>query len=580
MSNLTSSPQLSDLSFHEGEALLRVAGTYGTLGEAVLEAVQNAIDMNAKRIRVALNKKNRSVTILDDGWGTDEELFGHALRSICHGIKGKDKLGRFGMGLVSPLGKCEVMLFTSTRRGGDGLYREWTFNSEVIRGQAKISGIPWVVRKELRYHAKSPAGWWRTKVKMVNFTTDRMISNVGLVSLSDQILDRYRATMARKNVVVEISITDENGKRHDRFVKANDFQGQPLDEITFKDKDSGNTFFRIFLSPVENGRRRGKILLGVMGDEFRISLNNFLNRGRQYLAEEVMQALRSGIFEGEILCQRVELSPERKSFVGNDAFMGLCVCIEMWFRQVGIKHLEEAQEARREERYQRLGIRSMKVVEGMLLDERFQHLRRAILDKFQKGTIGIGHSNVPPSSVLKTPQKETSLTTGAANPHEQREGGDEGERTRNPPDKSKEHTKHLPTSVQGPRGTHRKVVRSNSLGLQFSYEILPGTSTLWILDEKEGVLRFNIRHSIWERLERGDTPLMRLQELCAIKALTLLTVPDDWRQSVQLTMDELSEGEAYWLEHGDDLASRGPGAASKSRARRKKKSDIDEGDEE
>ena len=42
--------QKSRFAFHQGEALIRIAGHYETLLAVILECVQNAIDENATRI--------------------------------------------------------------------------------------------------------------------------------------------------------------------------------------------------------------------------------------------------------------------------------------------------------------------------------------------------------------------------------------------------------------------------------------------------------------------------------------------------------------------------------------------------
>lgn len=57
----------SQVNFHYGKALLKLAQTYVSLFEAVLEAVQNAFDSDATQVAVVINHKERSITIADNG---------------------------------------------------------------------------------------------------------------------------------------------------------------------------------------------------------------------------------------------------------------------------------------------------------------------------------------------------------------------------------------------------------------------------------------------------------------------------------------------------------------------------------
>ena len=64
-------------------------------------------------------------------WGTFEQ----ALASVGKGIKAKDKLGKFGLGLISPLNKCERFYFTSALPGRRKAMK-WEFVQNTIRNQS------------------------------------------------------------------------------------------------------------------------------------------------------------------------------------------------------------------------------------------------------------------------------------------------------------------------------------------------------------------------------------------------------------------------------------------------------------
>src|SRR5437762_1001324 len=97
----------SAVGFHMGSTMLHLSGKYPTLLEVLLETIQNCIDKNSRDIWVTINQKSRNLTIRDDGDGVSGEEFNKALDQIGMTMKKESALGRFGLGLVSPVGKCE-----------------------------------------------------------------------------------------------------------------------------------------------------------------------------------------------------------------------------------------------------------------------------------------------------------------------------------------------------------------------------------------------------------------------------------------------------------------------------------------
>jgi len=59
--------KLSRVHMHQGQALLKIAQTYGSLLGMILEVVQNAIDSGAKDIWLRIDNKKRSITVQDNG---------------------------------------------------------------------------------------------------------------------------------------------------------------------------------------------------------------------------------------------------------------------------------------------------------------------------------------------------------------------------------------------------------------------------------------------------------------------------------------------------------------------------------
>src|SRR3989344_3717360 len=117
----------TQIKFNQGRALLHLAGMYPTLLEVILELVQNALDkdVNATRIWIAINYQTRYLSVRDNGAGSSINRFNLALASVAEpGRKGEGSLGQFGIGLISPLGKCNRFTFISCPTPHKSLFQE------------------------------------------------------------------------------------------------------------------------------------------------------------------------------------------------------------------------------------------------------------------------------------------------------------------------------------------------------------------------------------------------------------------------------------------------------------------------
>ena len=144
---LSRNPSRSVVRFHQGAALMRMADTYPTLLDVILEQVQNALDINvrARKIWIEISYKARHCIVRDNGLGASEVEFNPALQSICEpdqkarfAKSGDNPLGQFSIGLISPLGKCVRCTFTSCRTPKLDDFIEWTFVSKELAEQRGI----------------------------------------------------------------------------------------------------------------------------------------------------------------------------------------------------------------------------------------------------------------------------------------------------------------------------------------------------------------------------------------------------------------------------------------------------------
>lgn len=551
-------PGNSKIDFHHGQALLRVAGHYPTLAEVVYEAVQNALDADATNINVAINHKKRILTVSDDGVGTTRNRFEDALLSVCKGIKNEDKLGQFGMGLIAPLGKCQRFTFTSTPKSNPRAYLQWTFSTEDICGQEKINGIPVESVPDLHFEreAKGNGVAWRTQVKLYNFTKDRLLSRMTTLSLREGVLERFSTAMRRRDVTVNVEIISSDGEVSMDKIVADIYEGKRLPMEYIREKDAGQTTFQLYIAKKTQKGRRGRVVIGESGKDFTISFAQFARGAGELLDTDVCDALGSGVFEGQIFTEKAKLDPNRRHFIANDALAGLCIAIDEWYRTIGANHIEKMKEEAQDDRYQKLGVRSMRVVEGLLEQPEFNYLKD-VVKSFSIGTIGARHTR-PENKILGT-QSEHSISATKPNNgngnNSTGSGASEGGK-----DPQSEHPGHTPYTVSGPKGRQRTMVRSNSQGLQFLYEEMEGSNRLWDLDSNAGILRYNTRHPLWAKCESDERALMRFQEHIAITALTLQTVPEEWKERHRQMTDDAMPSFAFCLLRGDELAGRrGPG---------------------
>ncbi len=543
--------ETAEIALHVGEALLKLAGTYPSLEEVIKEAVQNALDGNARRIRIEFNRKENTFTVMDNGNGVSKALFQRALLSVGKGIKTETSLGRFGLGLISPLGKCKGFTFTSCPKPSVEGYKEWTLVTNKIRSQQSGVYIPLRKREDLRHESfrgkmrgSKRKVWWRTQVLAYDVTTDKIVTQMSLESLAEEINTQYSATIRKLKTTVEVVFIDEKGNKKETVVKGKAFSGKKLEEVEIK-TGKETAIFRMFLVRQDKIRKGGRINLqfGEAGNDFRFSFACFARSyGGQLLSSEVMDALRSGIFEGEMLSSVARLRPNRSCFEKDDALLDFCLAIEEWFQNHGKKHLKEQREDRQGQRYQDLGIKSLKVLESLFKLNDSKGLVDAI-KSFQRGTIGSGHFEKRGRT-----QEESSKSVGG---EKKEKSSSPSDKKRNVPEKEK--PDHMPFTAIGPTGKKRKIVKSNSLGLQICHEEIGGdhASKLWHMDTEYGVLIFNITHPLWARCDHSDAMICALQEHIVIQALTLLTMPDkDWAEHNRLYGDQVTQHFVAYLESG------------------------------
>lgn len=512
----------AEIDFAKSVALDLVAKKYPRLDQAVLEAIQNAIDACAKKITVTVNTHAKNITICDNGNGASIVYFNAALKCIGKTQKDKRKLGRFGLGVVAAHGKCEVFTFTSVPKDGSNAMQVWTFNTEKLREETGSRLLIPVTP------ASGDKQWWNTKLEIRNYFPDKYKGNIDLDSFCQAIITNFNTHMMERGIEVDVTINGAGTSEH-RIVKPVAYTGTPLPEKVYIGKLCGKTVFKMFvMEPKADGRRqKGKVKV-VDSRGYGNPLSAKVLSG--ILDQKDLDLVTSGVFEGEIkFDDKVKLEPSRRFFEEDEALGEACEHIESWIREVGKTYIDQAEQTAAKERYERLGDEAMKSLRHLLKNNK--ELTEA-LNIFKFGSIAKQHSDVPNPKDGQTHGKSSDGSPGLGEtrkPNEPKDDKDEGEDTPEPKRPEREKPNHKPLVTDGDRGQTRTAVERNSQGLHLHHGGI-ASGKLWQLDEEMGRLTINIRHNLFvacdnliDRKESVRNASVRnLQCRCIVHALHLL----------------------------------------------------------
>ncbi len=567
------SVSLATVDFHSGSALKHLSGTYPNLMAVLKDLVQNALDVDVMATRiyieVDLRPGHRFAVVQDNGKGVSITQFTEDLRTIASpGRKaersGKRSMGRFALGNVSALWKCEEHTFISCPSPQKSAFTEWRFNGRKIFKCTKGIKIPMIARDDLTLDpdaksAKVRLVDWNTEIRLEGLVEDRVITRFNLTDFKREIQGDFSSAMRDLDTKITLNFTHEDGTvEAEENITALEYAGNPLTVVVIDDFESvGDVYFRLYVAPKskKGGGRHGEVRVGETNDAFRFSFKSFARslgelkgkRGKPLIVDpDIINAVGSGLFEGEITGAKVKLHANRTEFEANDALIGFCAAMELWWKQGGKDHVETAREDRKEERWQEVGRGALDAVEEILKTEKYQYLREGC-NNWKLGSIGTRHAN---TTGIVGKQNENSVTTGSGDGASESDAseasGDETSEAGEP----KEREGHMPFSSKGTRGRRRTNVRGHSFGLQVEHGPLEGSSDLWILNEKEGVVVFNSRHPDFvacdEKNDEGAA-LQQLEEMVLLQVLTLLCMSDSIRQTSQAAFAEYTKAVVPWI---------------------------------
>lgn len=527
-----------------GPILEYVSKQYTSYREMVAEYVQNAIDAGSKHVRVEVNLKSRVITIQDDGHGISrDEFVSKVLGKI--GLSGKrkvlDALGKFGLGLMSALGKCKRFSFISCARPHHDRYVMWTFESEEIVSQEDSWSPP---EQDIPhyYHGKTaPEGRhaipWRTQVKIEQFDREEFVRQFQPERFEMDIQDKYGRKLIEHSCTVHLRVIGRNGLVEDeRDIVGVEFSGVPIDPVTFKDTSGGETTFRLY-APNRSSKRRLSVRV-VSGDKrVTVGFKAFAkDLADEWLPAAIIDALSSPELEGEIHHNRLDGRSDRRGFEQNVALYGLYESLESWWEATGKELVASLRDNREGNKNQEIALRVSNLLKSILKDPTLGPLAE-VVNQFKRGTIGPTHARMPG---LKIVPGETQLRGLVATPPlkaPDSEGGGHGSGSRASDPPVKDLPGHSPFWAAGPTGRPRFQVRDHSLGLGYNIQAFPN-SWLFELNTVDGILCINTRHEVWAACKNEPRAKEKLVIFISLQALSYHSIkPEARTQSLNDYLD-------------------------------------------
>lgn len=495
------------LGVHVGNMLMYAAATYDNLLKTAIEAVQNALDARAHNIFVGFDLCDRFAAIADDGSGVSPGKFAGALSAVGQSQKDldRDALGKFGLGLISPLDKCRFFEFIS-RVGAAGRIHAWVFAQEKIKACADASEIDELVlgdmpslEKVFQAEAEKIGAAWNTIVRLHHTTPDRVVSRLTVEKLAEQILSRFNDAMLARKTTCHLLIRDERGKVHKLVVRPVQYKGEALEGSPFVIEDAGEAervTIELYRAPRVRGKRQGVIRVSdSRGEVYGIPLKDFLTQVKQDFGydNEGFTELLSGYFEG-LVRAKIDINVKREGFLLNQALLDFVVAFDGWYKTIGREHYEGEQDRDRDDRYKALAGKSVATV-GEVLSKSPETIR-TIQDalKLFDGAL----SGDEPALRLKVAKDTTSggVQSGASG---RRKGvGKRGASDGSGPSQSER------------KSSSRSTAKEESIGLMVEVTEFQLSNDLWRFDPATWTISVNASNDVWADLDGASSDARHL----------------------------------------------------------------------
>lgn len=515
---------------HVGGSLQHLVSKYPAAPQVLKELVQNGIDMGAKSIVLVVDLDRGVVTYHDNGNGASPDDFYKAVATIGKSVKPTDKYGRFGIGLVSPLSISEYFTFISAPKGQR--YREWSFDRKVMFAATESFPIPERASPAFAHqdgatprHFRQERVWWRTQVLIERITTDKAKRRLSLEDLAYEIQAEFSAHMLKLGATVKLELI-EGGVETSRVVRGKEFEGKalPVWEKTFD--DVGKVTMRMYLAPTGyTGKLRMSI--GAGGNPSRINMQTFISTDAfRCLGDRVKEVLKSGMFQGEIVGEKLEMQANRKSFAIGDATLGLAIALEEWYKDVGAERYTDEKGKRRRERLQALGHQVLDKLRGMFTEDSpfASVITRALFGSVGKHHAELKATEVPGIAPMTGLTETSGVTKGDG------ESGDESEGS----SRGRHKPAHMPKVAIGPKGGERRPVKGHSAGPHIQFGDDEDSNCLWRFNPQALHLYINCTHPTFVAVERSEYKTKALIEFILLTAFQVECQDADGRAAAEV----------------------------------------------
>ena len=537
------------LAVHFGQTLRNQADMYPNIPACMKELVSNGLDAGASRIEVIYDLKSRSLVVRDNGKGRSPEDFQRDLMNVGNSSKrgNKNQIGRYGIGMMSPLGKCARFVFTSWDGRKDEPYIEFTFDCKaIIESPTPDTGKNGLVIKRERgevvheTRGKTSPGrtavWWKSEMVVHTIMKDKALTRFDIDEFVHVIHTNLNKSMLAQNTSVSVMFTNEEGHEFKRDkIQGIKFAGRALEAFVHKPETPDQVTFHLHIAPRIVSGYKGEVAVQLAESSvFTLAWKQVSKQLRDlnYISQDAAEALSSGFFEGDIISSRCVLHKGRASLENNDALIEFGIAIDAWFTDAGSKEYRSIRTNEREQRFNDLGTHALGLFkEAVLRNESLRKMLEQLKAMCKFGSVGRGHSPVPG----KQPNLPSlpGIAVNNKNPS--------GSETKFP-SKDKESTDspgfgdkpgHSPiVHISPENGFPRKRTVGDSLGLHVMQTEDTISDRLWTFDDLQGVVHINVLHPLWAKHEKSDKALTRLQVTCFIQAVAyMLTRPSD-RESV------------------------------------------------
>ena len=520
---------------HIGASVQRMVEHYAQNEAACGELVQNAIDVafgGAKHIAFVIDFDKDSVIYYDNGIGLPLNVLHSAINSIGMSSKKNDKYGKYGIGMTAFLSICERFYMTTAPSGEQ--YMKVEFDSARLFGTAtgKLP-FPTSVAKEVFHDDKKTPGsakwsstvWWRTRVEVLGLTKDKVKRAFDLTSFRETIQTAYSQKMSMLGTSIKVEVV-ESGVRKEMTFSAKLYEGKPLPAWSVEQGAAGKVQVNFYLAPIgyKGNLRMG---FGSSDNPSRVPIQKlFLSPFMQNLDQMTRDALKSGMFQGEVICDGLVMKVDRANFERNEAQEDLTLVLDKWYQEVGKKYFEDEKRKRLAGRYQKIGLEAIGQL-GDILETEGSSPFASLFARATYGTIGKGHTAPPKSTVVPGP----GMMAKAYVDKGKREGGD-SQKGGSCTSGGFEKPAHSPNVVIGPDGSVRKVVKGHSTGFHILVEDIG--RKLWSFDPQALCLKINPTHPLFEEVEKSDSKLRDLYVAIALTSFRIASLSAELQQGAQV----------------------------------------------